>query len=125
MNLVHVDNVVAALAFLIDTPRDIGGEVYIVSDDESPLNNYRDVEHRLVEGLGIPNYPLPPVAMPRSALALALKAAGRTNTNPNRVYDGSKLLKAGLKKPVSLEEGLASFASWYRSRPAGATSGEP
>ena len=125
MNLVHVDNVVAALAFLIDTPRDIGGEVYIVSDDESPLNNYRDVEHRLAQGLGIPNYPLPPIAMPRSALALALKAAGRTNTNTNRVYDGSKLLKAGLKKPVPLEEGLASFASWYRSRPAGATGSDP
>jgi len=115
MNLVHVDNVVAALVFLIDAPRGIGGEIYIVSDDESPLNNYRDVEQRLARGLGIPHYPLPPIAMPRAALSLALKVIGRTNTNPGRLYDGSKLLQAGFRKPVPLEQGLASFASWYRS----------
>lgn len=115
MNLVHVDNVAAALAFLIDTPTDIDGEIYIVSDDESPLNNYRDVERRLAQGLGVPNYPFPPIAVPRAGLSLALRAAGRTNTNPNRVYDGSKLLRAGLRKPMPFEQGLASFASSYRS----------
>jgi nucleoside-diphosphate-sugar epimerase len=115
MNLVHVDNVVAALAFLIDAPCDSGGEIYIVSDDESPLNNYRDVEQRLARGLGIPYYPLPPIAMPRAALSLALRVIGRTNTNPGRLYDGSKLLQAGFRKPMPLEQGLASFASWYRS----------
>lgn len=125
MNLVHVDNVAAALAFLIDAPRDICGEIYIVSDDESPLNNYRDVERRLVQGLGIPYYPLPPIAMPRSALSLALKLIGRTNTNPNRVYDGSKLLKAGLIKPMRLEQGLAAFASRYRSLSGAKSGGAP
>jgi nucleoside-diphosphate-sugar epimerase len=118
MNLVHVDNVAAALAFLIDAPRDIGGEIYIVSDDESPLNNYRDVEQRLARGLDIPYYPLPPIAMPRAALSLALKVIGRTNTNPGRTYDSSKLVRAGFRKPMTLERGLASFASWYRSRSA-------
>jgi nucleoside-diphosphate-sugar epimerase len=115
MNLVHVDNVVAALSFLIDVRHDVGGEVYIVSDDESPLNNYQDVERHLFQGLGIRYYPVPPVALPRAALSVALKMAGRTNTNPDRIYDGSKLIKAGLKKPMPFERGLVSFASWYRS----------
>jgi nucleoside-diphosphate-sugar epimerase len=115
MNLVHVDNVISALSFLINARHNIDGEIYIVSDDESPLNNYRDVEQHLAHALGIPYYPLPPVAMPRAILELALKMAGRTNANPYRVYDGSKLMRAGLKKPMPFEQGLASFASWYRS----------
>lgn len=122
MNLVHVDNVAAALAFLIDTPAAIDGEIYIVSDDESPFNNYQDVERRLARGLGVPGYPVPPFATPSAVLSLALKMAGRTNTNPHRIYDGSKLVQAGLKKPMPFEEGLSSFASWYRSsRAAGST----
>lgn len=123
MNLVHVDNVTAALTFLIDAPRDVDGEAYIVSDDESPLNNYRDVERHLARGLGIPYYPVPPVAMPRAALSIALRLLGRSNTNPDRIYDGSKLMRAGLKKPMQFEQGLTAFASWYRSS-AGAKSGE-
>jgi len=115
MNLVHVDNVVAALIFLIEAPPDVGGEVYIVSDDESPFNNYHDVEQRLARGLEVAYHPVPPLVLPRVALSLALKMLGRTNTNPGRIYDGSKLLKAGLRKPMPFEQGVASFASWYRS----------
>jgi len=115
MNLVHIDNVVAALDFLIDAPISVDGEIYIVSDDESPLNNYRDVEQRLALGLGVQDYPLPLIAMPRPAFAMALGMLGRSNTNPGRIYDGSKLMRAGLKKPMPFEQGLASFASWYRA----------
>lgn len=125
MNLVHVDNVVAAMVFLIDTARATDGETYLVSDDESPLNNYQDVERRLREGLGIRDYPVRPMTMPRSALMLALKAAGRNHTNPNRIYDGSKLSGAGLKKPVPFEQGLDSFASWFRTVFSTERSGTP
>jgi nucleoside-diphosphate-sugar epimerase len=122
MNLVHIDNVTAALAFLVDAPRDVDGEVFIISDDESPINNYRDVEQILARGLGVRDYPLPPIALPRTVLSVALRLMGRTNTNPDRVYDGSKLLHAGFKKPMPFEQGLALFASWYRSS-TGASSG--
>jgi nucleoside-diphosphate-sugar epimerase len=116
MNLVHVDNVVAALAFLIDAPGLVAGEVFIISDDESPGNNFRDVERRLMAGLGVPDYPVAPAALPRWLLSAALRAAGRTNTNPFRIYDCSKIVGRGLKKPVAFEQGLADFASWYRDR---------
>jgi len=116
MNLVHVDNVVAALAFLIGAPGRVAGEVFIISDDESPGNNFRDIERHLMAGLGVPDYPVAPAALPRWLLSAALRAAGRTNTNPFRVYDCSKIIGRGLKKPVAFEQGLADFATWYRDR---------
>jgi len=58
------------------------------------------------------------IAMPPAVLSLALKVIGRTNTNPGRIYDSSKLVQAGFRKPTTFERGLASFASWYRSRAA-------
>jgi nucleoside-diphosphate-sugar epimerase len=116
MNLVHVDNVVAALAFLIDTADRVAGEVFIISDDEYPINNYRDVERRLMAGLGVSVYPVPPVAVPRWMLSSALRMTGRTNTNPFCVYDCSKIISRGLKKPVSFEQGLSDFMAWYRGR---------
>ena len=125
MNLVHVDNVVAAMVFLLDAPRAIDGETYLVSDDESPLNNYQDVERRLREGLGIRDYPVRPMTMPHSTLMLALKTAGRNHTNPNRIYDGSKLSGAGLKKPMPFGQGLDSFASWFRTVSSTERSGTP
>jgi nucleoside-diphosphate-sugar epimerase len=116
MNLVHVDNVVAALAFLIDAPGRMAGEVFIVSDDEAPGNNFRNVERCLMAGLGIPEYPVAPAPLPRWMLSAALRAAGRTNSNPSRIYDCSKIVARGLKKPVAFEKGLADFTTWYRDR---------
>jgi len=116
MNLVHVDNVVAALAFLIGVPGRMAGEVFIISDDEAPGNNFRDVERGLMAGLGIPDYPVAPAALPRWMLSAALRATGRTNSNPSRVYDCSKIVGRGLKKPVAFEQGLADFTTWYRDR---------
>jgi nucleoside-diphosphate-sugar epimerase len=125
MNLIHIDNVTAALAFLVDAPRSVGGEIYIVSDDESPLNNYRDVERILARGLGVRDYPLRPIAMPRPVLSMALGMLGGSSTNPKRIYDGSKLLRAGLNKPKPFEQGLVSFASWYRTAPGATGKGPP
>lgn len=119
LNLVHVDNVVAALAFLVNTPDRVAGEVFIISDDEYPINNYRDIERRLMIGLGIADYPVAPVWTPRWMLSAALRAAGRTNINPNRVYDCSKIIGRGLKKPVPFEQGLGDFLAWYRGRKPG------
>jgi len=116
MNLVHVDNVVAALAFLIGAPGRMAGEVFIISDDEAPGNNFRDVERCLMAGLGIPDYPVAPAELPRWMLSAALRATGRTNSNPSRVYDCSKIVGRGLKKPVAFEQGLADFTTWYRDR---------
>jgi nucleoside-diphosphate-sugar epimerase len=118
MNLVHVDNVVAALVFLLDAIGGVAGETFIISDDEFPINNYRDVECRLMAGLGISSYAIAPISAPRWMLSSALRVAGRTNINPGRIYDCSKIIGRGLKKPVLFEKGLTDFLIWYRGRGA-------
>ena len=116
MNLVPVQNLVAAFEFLLDLSRPLNGEVFIVSDDEDPLNNFRDVERRLMDGLTIHDYSAPPFPVPRLMLSGALALAGRSNTDPDRIYDGQKLARAGFtRKPYSLDRGLREFATWIAS----------
>jgi nucleoside-diphosphate-sugar epimerase len=114
MNLVSVDDVVSALRFLACAPQPMGGEVFIISDDEDPANNYRDVEDFLIRELACKGYPLPRIPMPSFLLSSMLKLAGRSNTNPNRIYRSEKIRNAGFQKKMSLEAALSSFAAWYR-----------
>jgi nucleoside-diphosphate-sugar epimerase len=116
MNLICVENVIAALVFLINTDRPLHQEIFIVSDDESPINNYRDVEMRLMQRFGMSDYTFPPVPIPDFMLALLLRLAGRSNMNPRRVYDGHRLTTLGYRKPVTFEAGLSSFGDWYKNR---------
>ena len=114
LNLVCVDNVTGAIAFFIDTEKNIDGGIFIVSDDEDPSNNYRFVEKYLMNSFGRRDYSFPRIAMPSFILARLLRLLGRPNVNPHCIYDGEKLRSTGFKKPVSFEEGLASFAEWYK-----------
>lgn len=118
MNLVHVDNAAAALVFLAEAGPEVNGRVFIVSDDEWPSNNYRDVEVRLMQALGVKDYPCAPVAMPKLFLRSLLTVLGRSNTNPDRVYDCSRLLSLGFKKIKDFELGLSEYGSWYRGTQA-------
>jgi len=113
MNLVCVENVTAAIEFFIRTDHEMKGETFIVSEDEDPSNNYRDVEAYLMKRLGCKAYPFPPVSLPFPILGSLLRLAGRSNDHPALVYDCSKILSVGFKKPVRFEEGLSRFADWY------------
>jgi nucleoside-diphosphate-sugar epimerase len=114
MNIVCVNNVVAAIKLLMLTDEKINGEVFIVSDDESPYNNYRYVERYMMHSLGLSGYQFPVVPAPHFALGMLLRFAKRSNINPRRIYSCQKLLSIGLKKDVSFENGLADFADWYK-----------
>jgi nucleoside-diphosphate-sugar epimerase len=109
-----VDNVTSAIAFLIEADRNVDGNTYIVSDDDVSTNNYREVETYLIQALGLRGYPIHRVALPPSLLAGALKLAGKSSTNPKRVYLPRKLMAAGYQRSVSFQEGLTTFADWYR-----------
>ena len=115
MNLVYIDNVVSAIVFLIDTFENMDREIFIVSDDECQNNNFRAVEQYLMKSFGYKDYQLPRIPVPSFILAYFLKLARKSNLNPASVYDCSKLLNAGFKKPVSFDEGLAYFAGWYKN----------
>lgn len=115
MNLVPVANVAAAIIFLSRYAGCFGGEIFIVSDDDDPKNNFIDVERFLMDALGVKKYPLPRLPLPLTLLKLLLMSLGRNNVNPRCDFDTGKLRKLGFKSPVSLSEGLAEYAAWYRA----------
>lgn len=114
-NLVHVANVVAAIIFLVCYDEPFDGETFIVSDDDDPKNNFIDVERFLMDALGVQRYRQPRLAIPLLVLKWLLIALGRNSVNPRCDYDPSKLRNLGFKNPVSLSEGLAEYAAWYRA----------
>lgn len=112
MNLVCVENVVAALVFLVDAEK-VDREAFIISDDDAPINNYRDVEDRLLANFG-KSYPLPRVFIPQFFLVALLRLAGKSNTNPSKKYSDQKLAAWGFKKSQNLESAIDAFATRYK-----------
>lgn len=110
MNLVCVENVAAALDFLIRREQSMAHELYIISDDDDPCNNFRDVEIALRRLFGLPNYPIPPLPLPHRVLSTILYMGGRSCTDPKRIYDGSRLQRAGYKKISTIAQSLERFA---------------
>jgi len=115
MNLVHISNVVAAIIFLIKFAGRFAGEVYIVSDDDNPNNNFASVERLLRQTFMISEGILPRLWLPLEILSFLLTILRRNNVNPRCNYDSGKLLSLGFKRPVGLDDGLADYAAWYRS----------
>ena len=115
MNLVHISNVVAAILFLIGRSEHLGGDVFIVSDDDCSSNNFADIERVLMRSLGCATYPLPRISLPLGLLRLMLGYLGRNNINPRCNYVQANLQRLGFKSPVVFEDGLLEYAAWYRS----------
>ena len=115
MNLVHITNVVEAIQFLIKRPGCLEDEIFIVSDDGDPKNNYLETEQFLMSFFGCQHYLLPRVLLPLGILSLLLRVLGRNNINPRCNYDSNKLRKLGFNNPISLSEGLTEYAMWYHA----------
>ena len=125
MNLVHVANVVAAIVFLVRATKCLEGEIFIVSDDDDPKNNFLDVERFLKGALGVKADILPRFPLPPDLLKWLLLSLGRNNVNPRCDFDPGKLRRMGFKSPVILSEGLAEYAAWYRATQLGEKVQEP
>jgi len=114
MNLVCVENVVAAVRFAAKVHVETRAVTYIVSDDDESTNNFRDVESILRRAFGLQDYLVPTVPVPKAVLRMLLRGSGHSNTNPARLYSGVKLAQAGFEKVISVGSELALFADWYR-----------
>lgn len=123
MNLVHVDNVVAAIVYTIEHQENFAGAKYIVSEDDNAKNNFFDVEKFLMRELGVGEYGVPPVQLPLELLSFILQALGRNNINPRCSYDPSKLLELGFQRPLEFEDGLKKYSDWYKSVHRSSTAG--
>lgn len=115
MNLVCVANVVEAIRFLVDYPGVLRGAIYLVSDDDDPMNTFAGVERVLMSALEVPPYRVSPVPVPEAVRALTLRLAGRPSDG-SQWFDPSRLRAAGYSPTISLERGLLQFAHWFQSQ---------
>jgi len=115
LNLVCVDNVVAAMVFLGETDRKVDKEVFIISDDNAVSNNYLDVESLLIKKLLLKEYPIPRIPLPSFLLGVLLKLVGKPQSNPSVKFSDKKLITFGFRKPIEFEKGVNKFVDWYRS----------
>lgn len=111
MHLVPVETVVAALWFLCAVQRPLDREVFIISDDDDPKNNFQDVEHILMEALHLPDYAFARPPVPRGILKTLLKLKGRGEIDPATRFLCDKLLGWGFERPLRLETALRQFAA--------------
>jgi nucleoside-diphosphate-sugar epimerase len=117
MNLVAVENVIAALVFLLREEH-VDREIFIISDDDSPINNYRDIEDSLLATFGR-GYAMPRIPIPMFILSILLRMAGKSGVNPSTRYSSRKLAARGFNKPLQLEVAIDSFAKWFPGRSVG------
>ena len=104
MHLVPVGTVVAALLHIAFIPSPAAGNVYIVSSDADPSNNFKAVETILMTSLGLTPRRVPLIPVPKRVLPVLLRVLGRSETAPNRTYDAAKL-RGTRFHPVETVEG--------------------
>jgi len=116
LNLVSVNNVTAAIVFVIQADADtINGETFIISEDNEPSNNFKYVEDYLHEKFVGDVYRLPRIKIPLIILSWLLRLLGRDSSNPYQVYDSQKIVDAGFKHVATLDSELSNFVAWYKS----------
>lgn len=111
MNLVSVHRVVSAINFLTKYQHPLKNQVFIVADDEDPNNNFRYVEKKLMNNLGIKDYFFPRLTCPAPLLSLILRIANKSNTNPNRRFKSDKLKKLGWSAENVFSTEIENFAT--------------
>lgn len=108
-HLVPIETVIAALLHLSWLKLAEPAELFIVSEDIEPINNFLDVERILQEELSVADFPIPPIPLPRMLLETLLRVMGRPNANTRAIYSPEKLRSRGFTPPVSLEQALRRF----------------
>lgn len=113
MNLVHVENVTAAIIFAIKSHSDFGGKVWLISEDDMAINNYLDVERLGRERLGIKHYPISVLPLPYFILEGLLRLLRRNIVNPRCRFKPDGFRKLGFKPVRDLQSGLCEYFDWY------------
>jgi len=114
MHAIDVECVAAAALFLTTIALGDLIERFIVSQDDEPDNNYADLEAFFVGHFGAARYPLPVLSPPRAMLRWALRAAGRSDVEPQRRYSAAKLAQRGYRPPRAFAAALEEYAGWIR-----------
>jgi len=109
MYLVAVDNVVAALMHLMYLPERQHNDIYIISSDDDPENNFNNVERVLLKALGLKKRTLPVIPFPKSLLSILLRIKGRSHFVMERRYSSNKLISTGFNPKVTVSNAVHQF----------------
>lgn len=109
-NYVSVYNVVAALILLVTTPVRQTGEVYFISDDDDPDNNYASVEQIIRAALGHRPGHCPDVGLSPALLPLLFKFL-QGHSTPNRVYSHDKISALGYRRRMPLRQAIEQLVA--------------
>lgn len=115
MNLVSVENTVAAIGFLVRRQRPLDGRSFIVSEDDHPENTFGAVCRRLHAALGIPFPRTLPVPFKRAWQRRLLARTHGPSVVPDRCYAGRSLAAAGFHRPFEFGERLQAYAEGCRA----------
>jgi len=115
MNLIPIENVIAAILFMIGYQDDINGEIFIVSNDDEVGNNFANIECTLINKLKCKGHIIAPIPLPHFMLTLALKLFGKKAIRSSYDFSPSKLKQFGFINPITFEEGLIEYTDWYQS----------
>jgi len=116
MHLVPVRNVLAALVHLATLPTGLNGNVYIISLDDDPNNNFKSVEKILLLSLGKRPRSLPLLPLPKYLLSTLLRLRKTSDTTVNRIYESSKLWEANSIHVDSVAKVVHEFGESYKKR---------
>ena len=109
MYLVPVNDVVAALLHLIFLPGDLNRNVYIISADDDPNNNFHSVEKILMSSLGLKPRVIPVIPFPIWILSFLLRVMGRSAFNLKRTYSYEKIRSVNFKRKDNLINAIQRF----------------
>jgi hypothetical protein len=94
----------------------LGGNIYHVSADDDPDNNFRSIEAALLLALNRKPRTLPLLPVPAGTLSLLLRMLGRSETDTARAYDSQKLLDTDFRPGDSVLSAVYEFGAALRAR---------
>jgi nucleoside-diphosphate-sugar epimerase len=108
LNLVDIDLVIATIKYFIDQPFVQTGQTYFISQDDEPINNFKEIEKLIMNILGR-RYLVQSFPLPRSFLVVLLFLYGRGFVNPYSRYSTEKLRSLHISYSKSFAVGLKQF----------------
>ncbi|OFZ99771.1 MAG: hypothetical protein A3H35_15940 [Betaproteobacteria bacterium RIFCSPLOWO2_02_FULL_62_17] len=113
MHAVDVEAVARAIAFLAQAELATPQQTFIIADDETPRNNYWDIESDLARALGVSPLPSWLPCLPQQVFRVLLTLARRPDTDPDRIYSSAKLRQLGFRMPRDFGDALKEYAKWF------------
>ena len=115
MHLVSVETVADALRFLATVGRPLDRNIFLLTDDDCPENNFGWMQDALSEAFGRPRMIMLPHLPPR-LLQVFLRLRGAGYLDPMRRFMGRRLAEFGFVPEVEFKERLRAFAVALASR---------